>query len=140
MKILAAYDGSNDADKALGRAIDIAKKFEAELTVLYVVPELILPAVELSADYGWRLNEAFEKEAKHTMTPVVERVACLPIAAKVLIEQGDPIETILDTAEASGADLIILGSRGRHGAKRMLLGSVSATVCEHAKCDVLIVK
>jgi nucleotide-binding universal stress UspA family protein len=140
MKILVAYDGSSYSDKALDRALEAAKKFAAELTVLLAVPPLCIADLEMPGETCQRLEEALDKEAKKTMAPVADRLRKESVAAKTLIQTGDPAELILDVADSAKADLIILGNRGRHGAKRLLLGSVSGKVSEYAKCDVWIVR
>ncbi len=61
------------------------------------------------------------------------------VPAQALIREGEPPDVILDTAEATGADLIVLGTYGRKGLKRMLLGSVTAQVVSRARADVLVV-
>jgi nucleotide-binding universal stress UspA family protein len=54
--------------------------------------------------------------------------------------QGDPADAILDVAEESGADLIIVGNKGMTGAKRFLLGSVPDKISHHAPCSVMIIR
>lgn len=56
------------------------------------------------------------------------------------VMQGDPREALVDTAKAIGADLIVVGSHGRSGIARLILGSVAAHVVAHAPCNVLVVK
>ena len=140
MKILVAHDGSSYAEKALERGAEIAEKFGGQLTVVSVVPELCLPTAELSADECDKVSKAFEKETEALMKTVADSLSSKGIKADTVVETGPSVDTILATAESVGADLIILGSRGRHGVARILLGSVSSKVAENAKCDVLIVK
>lgn len=140
MKILLAHDGSDHADKAMERAAELAKNFNAEVSVLAVVPDLCLPSLELSVEDCFKVSQAFAKEFRDAMDKVGETLSARGIQARVMVEEGVPADKILETAESIGADLIVLGSRGRTGAKRALLGSVSSNVMQHAKCDVLIVK
>lgn len=140
MKILLAHDGSEQSEKALARAADLAGKLSAELTVVSVSPDLCLPSAELSTDECDVMAQAFDKEARGILKKVRESLASRGIEAKVLAESGRAAEKIVETAQSMGADLIVLGSRGKHGASRFFLGSVSGKVAEHAGCDVLIVK
>lgn len=140
MKILLAYDGSDHADKAIERAAMLAGKLDAALTVISVTPDLCLPSTELSMEQCEDITRAYGREAESAMGKVRKTLSARGIAAEMLIVNGEAVESILKSAESIGADLIVLGSRGRRGAARMLLGSVSSKVAEYAKCDVLIVK
>jgi len=140
MKILLAYDGSSHADKAMERAAVITGKSNADLTVISVTPDLCLPEGELSMEQCDRITEAFNKEAEGALKKMADALSAQGIKTRTVIENGQPVDKILETAESIGADLIVIGSRGRRGAKRILLGSVSSKVAEYAKCDVLIVK
>lgn len=74
------------------------------------------------------------------MKKVTDELATRGIKAEVVIKDGHPAEMIIDTAKEIGADLIVVGSHGRHGAQRFFLGSVSSKVVEHAPCHVLVIK
>jgi nucleotide-binding universal stress UspA family protein len=140
MKILLAYDGSDHADKAVARAAMITDKLHAELVVIAVAPDLCLPSTELSMEQCDDITKAFARETEGDLKKALDTLSSKGITPKTVIESGEPVDNILKTAAAIGADLIVLGSRGRRGAKRMLLGSVSSKVAEYANCDVLIVK
>jgi nucleotide-binding universal stress UspA family protein len=140
MKILLAHDGSDHAEKALERAAGITKKTNAELTVIAVTPDLCFPSAELSLSECDTMAKAFAKETEGVLKRVVDTLASQGVTAKTVLENGHVVDKILETAESIGADLIVLGSRGRHGATRLFLGSISSKIAEHAKCDVLIVK
>jgi len=140
MKILLAHDGSGHADKAMERAAGIAAMTNAELTVISVTPDLCLPTAELSLEECESMVKAFARETESAMEKVVASLAAKGVKAGAVVENGRAVDKILETAESIGADLIVLGSHGRHGASRIFLGSVSGKVAEHAKCDVLIVK
>lgn len=140
MNILAAYDGSPYADRALARAVVLAGKFSASLTLFSATPDLCLPSVEFDPEDCARLAQAYSKEALEMLAKKADELAASGIAVKTVVETGDPVDKILETAESLGADLIVVGSRGMRGARRFLLGSVSSKVAEYAKCDVLIVK
>jgi len=138
MKILVAHDGSAHADKALQEASEIAEKMGAEITIITVAPDLCL--TEVSDSECKLITESLFSEAENSMKKVTAELAAKGIKAEIVIKDGHPAEKILDTAKEIGADLIVVGSHGRHGAKKFFLGSVSAKIVEHATCHVLVIK
>lgn len=137
-KILVAHDGSKLSDKALKKALEIALRFGANLTVLTVIPELYL--TELSDMDRQRIMEALTEETTMAMEKIRSTLASKSVEAKTITRQGMPAEKILETAKKMKVDLLVVGSHGRHGAKKFLLGSVSTKVVEYSTCPVLIVK
>ena len=140
MKILLAHDGSEYAEKALERAAGIVRMTNAQLTVVAVTPDLCFPTAELSMDECDAMAKAFARDTEKVLKKVVDTLAAKGLTATTVIESGHVVDKILETAKSTGADLIVLGSRGRHGATKLFLGSISSKVAEHATCDVLIVK
>lgn len=136
--ILVAHDGSKSSDKALKAAVEIALQFGSTLTVLSVVPELYL--TELDDIDRRRIMEALTDETNKAMEKVRTSLSSKSIEAKTIIRQGVAAEKILETAKKMKIDLLVVGSHGRHGAKKFLLGSVSTKVIDHAACPVLVVK
>jgi nucleotide-binding universal stress UspA family protein len=137
-RILVCHDGSKLSDKALKKAVEIAANFGGSLTVLSVVPELYL--TELSDIDRQRIVSAITEETKISMEKIRVSLAGRSIEAKTILRQGDPAEKILETAKKMKVDLIVMGSHGRHGAKKFLMGSVSSRVVDYAACPVLVVK
>jgi len=137
--IVAGTDGSSRADKAVQEAIDIARSEGARL----------------------HLVAAFSKRERHwedlASTARVQVVDLRQVAEQVLAREagkaeeqgievdwsareGDPADAILDAAEEIDADLIVLGSKGMHGAQRYMFGSVPNKVTHHAPCSVMVVR
>jgi nucleotide-binding universal stress UspA family protein len=137
-KILVAHDGSKLSDKALKKAVEIALRFGSNLTVLTVIPELYL--TELSDMDRQRIMEALTEETKVAMEKIRSSLAGKSVESKTITRQGLPAEKILETAKKMKVDLVVVGSHGRHGAKKFLLGSVSSKVVEYTTCPVLVVK
>jgi nucleotide-binding universal stress UspA family protein len=137
-KILVAHDGSKSSDKALKKAVELAVRLNASLTVLSVIPELYL--TELSDIDRNRIFNALSTETADAMEKIRKSLSSRSIDVKTLIRQGDPAEKILETAQKMKADLIVTGSHGRHGTKKFLLGSVSSKIVDYSKCPVLVVK
>jgi nucleotide-binding universal stress UspA family protein len=137
-KILIAHDGSKYSHKALKMAVDMAVRLGSSIIVLSVIPDLHL--TELSPLDQERLQEALEEETRKNLekAKAVPKKQDLPV--KTVIRQGNAAEVIIETAKKMRVGLIVIGSHGRHGMERFLLGSVSANVVEHADRPVMVVK
>lgn len=135
-KILVPVDGSESSDRALKRAIELAVALKVKLSFLYVanVNQLAVNSC-LSAELLEAVNKAGEAVLSHAEESVPEGVE-----SERLLETGSPASAIIDVAEDSGADLIVMGSRGLGLVKGVLLGSVSQYVVENAACAVMVVK
>ena len=138
-KILLGYDGSENARRALGRAIAIATEQAAALRIVVAVNTILRvygPAPYYPPDYA----DQVIKEGEKTLAEAVGRAKQAGGKVSGSVEDGHPAEMILNLAEKESADLIVLGRRGISGVERFLMGGVSSTVVNHSKCDVLIVK
>jgi len=136
-KILVAHDGSKSSETALKKALEIAEKFGASVTVISVVPDLYLS--ELMEMDRLRILDTLTAEAKKVMNRIrTKTVLSRPI--KTIVVQGSPAEEILSAAKKIKADCIVTGSHGRHGAQKFLLGSISSKIVDHSPCTVLVVK
>lgn len=145
-KILLATDGSATSRKALAFSVEMASRYDAQLYVLHVIPNMEVPleVIEyISAEeiddppasfylekIGQKIIQQSESECKLT--------GCDNVHTVVL--RGDPADTIVDYAKDEKMDIIVLGSRGFRGLKGRLLGSVSRKVSHAAECSCLIVK
>jgi len=142
-KILLATDASEEAALAARTATDIADKTDSELHVVLVglsaayvgmgPPEI----ADIPAPRQQELNE----EAQRLLDAQVEQIkAHGGTVAQAHLRIGRPDEQIVALAEEIGAGLIVMGSRGLGGIRRLLMGSVSDSVVRHAHCPVLIVR
>lgn len=123
--IVVGYDEGAPAERALGRAVALARAFDSRLVVTSVVPVLV--GVGPWGVPGPKLQR------------VRERLAELDVDAEVVEAVGDPAEAIVQVAERVGADLIVVGTREPSLIERTLGHSVSEAVQRRATCDVLIV-
>lgn len=132
--IVIGYDGSEEAKRALERAAEIAGDRGA---VTLVTAGSMLP----EAPRGERgdLDDDLT-ERRRVLDEGRARLAELGVVADVIEALGDPADALIDTAREIEADLIVVGTRGRTGAARVLLGSVSLNVVNRAHCDVLVVR
>ncbi|HEX4744051.1 MAG TPA: universal stress protein [Candidatus Limnocylindria bacterium] len=138
-RILAAVDGSADSDAAIALLAGLPLPLDAEITCMHVTPE---PIVHRTLIDG--INEAIERAQKTAASVVLERAAKTlgshgRIAA-IVAERGHVAEQVLARAEAMGADLIVLGSRGQTLGRGFLQGSVAERVLSEAHCAVLVAK
>jgi nucleotide-binding universal stress UspA family protein len=135
-KILLAADGSEEAKLAAAVAGALAGGTDSELHVVTVGP--FLPTVFASTEEE---PARMAREARRTLD---EQVALIEAAgggvAQAHLRLGGAAEEIVALAENVGADLIAMGSRGRGGIRRALMGSVSERVVHHAHCPVMIIR
>ena len=148
MKILVAVDGSEESMLAADYAIDIAKKHNAELIALNVIHSqkyLYSPA------YDWRpvvpsttnsIIKNQEEEAQRWLAIVREKANDnkIKLRTEFIIDPMSIVGAIVEYAERENIDLLMIGSRGLTGFKKLLIGSVASGVVTYAHCPVMVVK
>lgn len=134
--ILTAYDGSESASKAYTLALDLAGKYQARLTVIAVArpPE---PPEDIETE---AILETAQQHYEADFAAMKHRAMTQSVAAAFDVVAGHPAEQIVYAAERHGADLIVMGHRGRTFFDRWLLGSVAKQVMSYSPCAVLIVR
>jgi len=146
--ILVAVDGSEGSARASEVAVDLAEKFNAQLFVLNVFqgyPKYVTMFPSVPAPSGNAL-QAYEAYARKAALEVVARTVSMAekkgVKAKPQTSEtvGSVVQAITDYAASEKIDLIVMGTRGLGGFKKMLLGSVSSGVVTHAQCAVLVVR
>ena len=142
-KILVAVDGSDASINASNTAIDMAKKFDASLTALYIIS----PTAYMDLGYATvgrmkAIEDNEKKQAQKEVDKVKKKAMKSGVTLKtdVVVKYTSVVKEIVSYAEKHKIDLIITGSRGMTGFKKMLLGSVASGVVTYAHCPVLIVK
>jgi nucleotide-binding universal stress UspA family protein len=133
--ILHPTDFSKEADNAFHVACDLARQHKAALTVLYVMPAPIAWGDSIPLPM---CRDAEERLMKEYMVPKCTAEPDIPIVHQ--IEEGIVDEMIVTVAEDLGCDLIVMGTHGRTGLRRMFLGSVAERVLRTAPCPVLTVR
>jgi nucleotide-binding universal stress UspA family protein len=135
--ILVAVDGSKHSDAAFDVAMDIAQKYGSQLFVLHVFQGGTGAGTLVSSSYeddnrsiGQEILNSYEETAKERGLQNV----------RMLLQEGDAAQRIMETASEVKCGLLLLGSRGRGGFKELLLGSVSHKITNHADCPVLLAK
>jgi len=142
--ILIATDGSDLADRALGHAIAVAKALNSDVTVVTVSESAAMIGAYADGFYAIDQNEltAGQDEAARALLDKAETKAkAAGVAVKTIhVKDSFPAEGIIATAESLGADLIVMGSHGRRGLGRLLLGSQTNNVLAHTKTPVLVTR
>ena len=145
-KILLAIDKSGYKDKATAYAITLAKSFEAEITVIYVIGKSSMGATADVLGYyrGGKLKayqEALKKDAERLLDKVVQAGENEGVVVHQQALIGSPIKKIiLDYAKNHKMDLIVIGTKGMTGIERFLMGSVANDVISYAHCPVLAIR
>jgi len=134
-KVLIATDGSRYSEAAQMRAIDFAGSYGGELVAVSAVdvpPELYAESP--------KTVEELVKKAKTYVEAVKKEAEQAGIKTETIVREGEAYRVITDTAKETGANIIVMGSHGRTGLKRLLMGSVTEKVIGHTPCPVLVVK
>jgi nucleotide-binding universal stress UspA family protein len=139
-RILVATGGSPWSDAAVAYAIRLAAGTGAEVCILSVLTVPVSDTVEEGGMGFDMLIESVEQEGKERLLKAATYATRAGVASTTLLTWGNIPATILQTADAEACELIILGSRGLTGWKRLMLGSISNAVAAKAPQPVLIVK
>ncbi|HOW15698.1 universal stress protein [Methanosarcina sp.] len=139
-QILIATDGSETANEAADFGIEMVGCSGAKVYAVYVIDTTPYRSVSLDKIWSKETLEEFER-AGHEATSYIEKIgkaAGIEVESRVL--RGNPAEKIISFAEDNNIDMIIVGSLGKGGYERLVLGSVSEKIVRHAKIPVLVVR
>jgi len=141
--IVVGTDGSETATEAVRNAVDLAKSVGAKVQIVSAYEPVSSQRLreetnQAPEDMQWMVNPREDVDA--TLEAAAEIGAEAGVEVERFARQGDPADAILDVAEETKADLIIVGNKGMTGARRFLLGSVPNKVSHHAPCSVLIIR
>ena len=140
--ILVPVDGSPTALLAVAKAAGLAKAFGSEVTAVYVLDPYPFTGVGADFAYGQaQYLSAANAEANKALDEVKALMAQEGVAVHTLIGEGHAVhEGVVRVGEKVGADLIVMGSSGRHGLQKLVLGSVAQRVLQTAHVPVLVVR
>lgn len=139
-QIIIATDGSETANEAADFGIEMVGCSGAKIYAVYVIDTTPYRSVPLDKIWSDKVLEEFEKEGREA-TSYIEKIGKdAGVEVEVRVLRGNPAEKIVTFAEDNNIDMIIMGSLGKSGYERVLLGSVSEKVIRHAKIPVLVVR
>jgi nucleotide-binding universal stress UspA family protein len=136
--IVCCVDGSAESHDAVRVARALADRLGLELVLLNVAPSPAQPGVSAARHGRERLIEEERADAEQLLAEAARAVG-LPETVERRIEFGDAAQRVLAVCEEERAEMVVLGSRGRGGLQRALLGSVSADIAGKAPCLVVVV-
>ena len=136
-RVLLAIEGQDDAVRVQSWLTAHPFRNPVALTILSIVPSLTMVQPEIMAGYQtW--SEEHRRQAERTVAEAAKSLAGPGFTITTEVRSGDPVTTVCEAA--SGYDLLIVGSHGRTGVDRFLLGSVSHGIVHRAGCSVLVVR
>lgn len=145
-KILAAMDGSENSVLAVNYAMSLAEKYKAELIILNVLHLRTLKQISSSfitaPTFGLEEAKKLKEETNKWIGEIKKKAEQKGLVSrtKIIEENTSIVGSIVEFAENDMVDLIIVGTRGSTGFKRMLMGSVAKGVVAYAHCPVLVVR
>ncbi|MGI0074234.1 MAG: universal stress protein [Nitrosotalea sp.] len=138
--IMVPYDKSEPANRAFEFATDLAKKYSSKISIV----ACIVPQIPMDPTFGTAYADTLkfmQQDATSAISKLESVLNELKIPVKTEVLVGVSVtDELLSYAESYQVDLIVMGSRGLGGFKKMLLGSIASGVSQHSKCPVLIIK
>jgi nucleotide-binding universal stress UspA family protein len=142
-RIVVGTDGSETAGEAVRQAVDLAKLAGARLSVVSAYAPVSKRRLQ-SEQEGAPADVQYEIGPREDVNLVLDAAAASAKKEGLDVQthpvEGEPAEAILNVAEETDADLIVVGNKGMTGARRFLLGSVPNNISHHAPCSVIIVR
>ena len=140
--LLVPIDGSSTSQLAVEKAIGLAQKFDSRVSAIFVIDPYPFTGVGTDFAYGQAeyLNAA-TAEANGAIQAAKAQFEAAGVAVETsVVEAHATWRGVVQTAESKQADLIVMGSHGRSGLEKLVLGSVTQAVLSHTKCPVLVVR
>ena len=140
--ILVPVDGSDTAQVAVGKAIELAKAFGSTVTVIYVIDPYPFTGVGTDFAYGQaEYLSAATAEANAAVKAAKDTISGASVKVDTsIIEAHTAWRGIVEAGTSLNADVIVIGSHGRSGLEKLVLGSVAQAVLSHTKLPVLVVR
>jgi len=141
-KVLLPVDGSEVSNHAAEEGFKLARILGSEITLLYVIDMAIttMPEAELGLANYEVLRNSFKEQGDKVLGTLAASGKAKGVKVVTVIAEGDVHDEIIKHAEQRKSDLIIMGTHGRRGLNRLLLGSVAESVARRAHCPVLLIR
>ncbi len=138
-RMLIPTDGSDISEKAMAQGVGLAKKLGAKVLGLYVID--ISAFSGIATDAIWEnMRGLLEDEGNAALETIQGETKKNAVACETVIKEGRPAEEIVKVAKDLNADVIVMGTAGRSGLDKFLLGSVTEKVMRTAPCPVLVIR
>ena len=139
-RVMIATDGSELGRKAVHNGIEIARLAGAKVYAVYVVTSKGRSSIP--RDSGWEnaMNEHLKTEGGDAISFIEEKGKAAGVEVKSVILEGNPGDELVKFADKNDIDLVVMGTQGKSGVQRFLLGSVAENVVRHSKKAVLVVR
>jgi len=140
--ILVALDGSECSHRALDVGVQLAKEQRARCTVCTVV-DIVRAAASMTYATGELVNDwiaTLNQDAQRIESEAISKYTGVGVPLDTVVLEGYPSSVLIDVAKDKGADLIVMGSHGRTGLKKLWLGSVAESIVQEATIPVMIVR
>lgn len=136
-KILIPTDGSEYTKAAIEKGIHLAKLCDAKVTAIYVVDQTSFINFPMDSTIV-NVYSLLEKEGNDALDYIKEKGQELGVEVTTKMEEGSPVKKIVEASKDH--DIVVMGTLGRTGMSKLLLGSVAERVVRHAYCPVLVVR
>ena len=139
--ILVPFDSSSFANRAFKKALEIAEPNSSKITIVTVVTGIYQPSIGFSMKYSKELLEKHSTMLKKIFSrlEIIAKEKGVKLSLKILFDPSVS-KAILNYTDSSRFDLIVIGSHGRTGINKIILGSVANDIVQKAKCPVMVVK
>jgi len=138
-KILVPTDGSEFTKFAVDKAIELAELSGGKVTALFVLDKSIYANSPMDTALI-NVYDTLEKEGRYATSYVSEKAKAAGVEVEEKLVEGVPSKVILQEADAGGYDVIVMGTLGRTGISKLLMGSVAEKIVQNAKCPVMVAK
>ena len=139
--ILVAYDSSSFSNRAFKRALDVAKSNKSKITIVTVVTGVYQPSIGFTMKYSKKMLEKYTKTLQKTFSNLesAAKEKNIKISLKIL-QDPSVAKAITNYVNSRKFDLVVIGSHGRTGLNKMILGSVANSITQKVKCPIMVVK
>lgn len=138
-KVLVPTDGSDYSIRAIEYGISVAKAHEAEVTFVFVVDELVIDQFPKGPKQD-SVEAELKGDGQRFLKYAVSMAEKEGVKSTTMLLKGRPFEQIVNSTRSFDVDIVVMGTYGRRGAERILIGSVAERVIEYSACPVLVVK
>lgn len=139
--ILVAYDSSSFSNRAFKSALDVAEPKKSKITIVTVLTGVYQPSIGFTMKYNEKMLEKYTKVIQGTFSNLESAAKKKDITISLKILQDPSVsKAIVNYVNSHKFDLVVIGSHGRTGLNKMILGSVASNIAQKVKCPVMVVK